>query len=184
MPKGLYVHHDSCLHLKCLADALQLAAWVYVPDRARVCFVWMTSCLVCFVVSGQQQTTIWTTLLPCWENGWRVPSMSTTMWSGDPWRSQGESRFPQEPFSSDSVIYYIINNLSSLCQVLHRWVGSKALASFEVQPCDEAETGGAESCQRTMGWLHTSETNTLLSYDEWEKEKALSHGTLCHSCST
>lgn len=171
---------------------------VNVPDRARVCFVWMTSCLVCFVVSGQQQTTIWTTLLPCWENGWRVPSMSTTMWSGDPWRSQGESRFPQEPFSSDSVIYYIINNLSSLCQVLHRWVGSKALASFEVQPCDEAEAGGTESCQRTMGWLHTSETNTLLFYDEYPiiqsetlmssnlpfkvNEKRLCH--MVHSCST
>lgn len=41
--------------------------------------------------------------------------------------------------------------LSPLSQVLHRRVGSEALASFAVQPCDEAETGSAEGSQGKMG---------------------------------
>lgn len=44
-------------------------------------------------------------------------------------------------------------------QVFHRRVGSKALASFQVQPRDEAETSGAEDRAGTMGRLHPGNPN-------------------------
>lgn len=50
---------------------------------------------------------------------------------------------------------------SILSQVLHWRVGSQALASLKVQPRDEAETGGSEGRQGTMGWLHPSKTSLI-----------------------
>lgn len=50
--------------------------------------------IVCVCVSGQRQTIMWTTPRPCWENGWRRRSRSTTLWSGGQWRNPGKSNVP------------------------------------------------------------------------------------------
>lgn len=42
-------------------------------------------------------------------------------------------------------------------------MGSQALASVQVQPCDEAEAGGAEGGEGAMGRLHPGKTEHVTS---------------------
>ncbi len=52
-----------------------------------------------------------------------------------------------------------------LYKVIHRWVGAETLGSISFQSCNEAQTGGTESCTRALGWLYTGEvTLPFLSY--------------------
>lgn len=59
---------------------------------------------------------------------------------------------PQKVIDKTPIILYFISCFHIACdQVLHRRVGSQALASLEVQPCDEAEAGGSKGRQGAMG---------------------------------